>query len=106
MICSNNKVYIDGNEINKNKFVIKKNRSRISKYKILVKLNNYDFLFKSKNISLKIIRLRFQIVEARLVFIKLRQIFVKASIFHYYNPEYYIYIKINLSGYAMNEVFS
>ena len=44
--------------------------------------------------------------KARLAFTKLRQAFVKALIFYYFDPEYYIWIKTNALNYAIGEIFS
>ena len=66
-------------------------------------------LFKSKNLpkSKKMIRsLDFFILGAKLVFTKLRQAFLKALIFHYFDPECYIWIKTDASGYATGGVLS
>ena len=43
----------------------------------------------------------FLIFEARLAFTKLRKAFIKVLIFHCFDLDYYIYIEINASGYAI-----
>ena len=48
----------------------------------------------------------FLISRARLVFTKLRQVFVKVPILYYFDPKNYIWIEINVSSYAINEIFS
>ena len=48
----------------------------------------------------------FLIPGARLAFTKLRQTFVKAPILHYFELEYYIWIKTDISGYAISGVLS
>lgn len=45
------------------------------------------------------------IPKARLAFTKLKQIFTKASILYYFEANYYIYIKIDISGYAIKKIF-
>ena len=62
--------------------------------------------FKSKNLSKSknMIRIDFLTPRAKLAFIKLRQAFFKAPIFHYFDPEHYIRIETNASGYAINVV--
>ena len=48
----------------------------------------------------------FLIPRAKLIFTKLRQAFVKALILYYFNLKHHIQIEINVSGYAINRVFS
>ena len=52
------------------------------------------------------VRLDFLTPRARLAFTKLRQAFVKASILYHFDPERYIRVEINISGYAISGVFS
>ena len=63
---------------------------------------------KSKNLSKfkKTLRSDFFTPKARLVFIELRQAFVKASILHYCDPERYIWVETDASGYAIGRDFS
>ena len=64
-------------------------------------------LFKSKNLSnSKKTELGFLIPKARRVFTKLRQAFIKALILYHFNPERYIQVETNASGYAIGGVFS
>ena len=79
---------VDGNEIGDNKV-----RKKVQKCKNLSK-------------SKKVIGLDFLTPGARLAFIKLRQAFVKAPIFHHFDPEHYIRIVTNRSGYTIGGVFS
>ena len=48
----------------------------------------------------------FLIPGAKLAFTKLRQAFFKALIFHYFDPECYIWIETDASGYAIGGVTS
>ena len=59
---------------------------------------------KSKNLSKS--TLNFVISGAKIAFIELRQAFLKAPIFHEFNPEYYIRIETDASGYAIGGVLS
>ena len=60
-------------------------------------------VFKAKNLGqLKL----FLISEVRKTFIKLREVLVKAPILNHDNPEYYIPIEIDESGYVIIKVFS
>lgn len=58
IVNTNNKINSSSNNSNKvnknqkNKFVKKKNWLKLTKSKILVKLKNQDFSFKSKNINI------------------------------------------------------
>ena len=63
---------------------------------------------KSKNVSTskKMVRSDFFTPGARLAFTKLRQTFVKALIFYYFDLEHYIRAEIDISGYAIDEIFS
>ena len=64
---------------------------------------------KSKNLSesKKTIRsLDFFIFGAKLAFTKLRQAFLKAPILHHFDPERYIWIGTDVSGYAIGGVLS
>ena len=63
---------------------------------------------KSKNLSKskKTVVSDFLTPGAKLAFTKLRQVFLKAPIFHRFNPERYIRIKTDVSGYAISGVFS
>lgn len=62
---------------------------------------------KSKNvIQLKEIEMGFLTAETRLTFTKLRQAFIKTSFFLYFDPEYHIWIIMNVSGYAIGGVLS
>ena len=44
--------------------------------------------------------------EAKLAFLRLRQAFIKTSVLHHFNPERYIQIEINASGYAIGGILS
>ena len=46
----------------------------------------------------------FLILDAKKAFNQLRQVFTKAPILQHFNPKYYIRIKIDASGYAIEEV--
>ena len=48
----------------------------------------------------------FLIPKAKLTFTKLRQAFFKALILYHFDPEYYIRIETDVSGYAIDETFS
>ena len=63
---------------------------------------------KCKNLSKskKAVRSDFLTPGARLAFTKLRQVFVKALILHHFNPERYIRIEMDTSGYAIGGVLS
>ena len=50
--------------------------------------------------------LDFLIPGANLAFNELRQAFFKASILYHFDPERYIWMKIDVSGYAIGRVFS
>lgn len=50
--------------------------------------------------------LDFFIFKVRLAFIKLKQIFIKILIFYYFNLEYYIWTKINISKYVIDEILN
>ena len=80
----------------------RKNPVKTTKSKILVKSKNYDF----PKFRLEKARTGFFTSEARLAFIQLRQVFVKAPIFHYFNPESYIWIETDASDYAIGSVLS
>ena len=60
-------------------------------------------LFKSKKM---IGSLDFFTPRVRLAFTKLRQVFVKALILHHFDPEHYIRIEKNVSGYVIGKVLS
>lgn len=51
-------------------------------------------------------RLGFFILKTRLAFAKLRQIFIKATILHYFNLKCHMQIKIDVSGYVIDRIFS
>ena len=59
---------------------------------------------KSKNLFKSI--LDFLTLGAKLAFIKLRQVFLKAPILYHFDPERYIRIETNASGYAISTIFS
>ena len=44
--------------------------------------------------------------EAKLAFSRIRQAFTEAPILHHYDPERYIQIKTDASGYAINSILS
>lgn len=46
----------------------------------------------------------FFIFEIKKIFAKLRQILIEALILDYFNPEYHIQIKTNVSGFAMSGI--
>lgn len=82
------------------KYSGEKNRKN-SKFKILVRLD--DFSFKStKQVS----ELGIFALKARLAFAELRQIFIEVLILYHFNSEYYIHIKTNISGYVIYKHFS
>ena len=66
------------------------------------KISKSKKLFKSE----KTIGSDFFIPGARLAFTKLRQAFVKALIFYYFDLERHIWMKIKVSGYAIDRVFT
>ena len=62
---------------------------------------------KSKNLSkFKKTELGFFKFRARIAFTKLKQAFIKAPILHHFDPERYMRVKTNASGYAIDEVLS
>ena len=63
---------------------------------------------KSKNLSKskKTVGSDFLTPRARLAFTKLRQTFVKAPILHHLDPECYILVETDVSGYVIGGVFS
>ena len=64
---------------------------------------------KSKNLSKSkkaVGPLDFLTPGAKLAFTKLRQAFLKAPILHHFDPECHIRIELDVSGYAIGEVFS
>ena len=62
----------------------------------------------SKNLSKskKIVELDFLTLRARLAFTKIRQAFVKFPIFHYFDLEYHIRVKIDATSYAIGRLFN
>ena len=89
----------DGEATNPTK---RKNQTKTTKSKILVKSKNHDF---PKSRTEKV-GTSFLAPEARLAFTQLRQAFVEALIFYYFDPESYIQIETDLSGYAIGGVLS
>ena len=75
----------------------------MTKSKILVKSKNCDFLPNYRNMEAES---GFFIFIARLAFTKLRQAFVKTPILYYYDPKCHIWIKTNVSRYAINRILS
>lgn len=63
------------------------------------------FLISPYSITHKLPDLGFFTPEVRLVFTKLRLAFIENLIFNYFDPKCYILIELNLSSYAINEVF-
>ena len=80
----------------------RKNPVKIRKSKILVKSKNHDFPKSRPGEA----RMSFFIPKARLAFTQLRQVFVKAPILHHFDPESYIRIETDTSGYAIGGVLS
>ena len=83
---SNNKV--NSNKIGEDKIIEEKNHQKTSKFKKTVRFSDF---FTPK---------------ARLAFTKLRQVFVKVSIFYYFDPKYYIWIKMDALGYTIDRILS
>ena len=69
----------------------------------MLKSKNHDFPPNSRNRKVEI---GFFTLKAKLAFIQLRQAFVKAPILHYFDPEYHIRIKTNISSYAIGGILS
>ena len=63
---------------------------------------------KSKKLSKskKMVGSNFLTPRTKLTFIKLRQVFVKALILHHFDPECYIRVETDISGYVIGGVFS
>ena len=80
----------------------RKNPAKTTKSKILVKSKNHDFPKSRPGEA----RMSFFIPKARLAFTQLRQVFVKAPILHHFDPESYIRIETDASGYAIGGVLS
>ena len=59
-----------------------------------------------KSFKFKKTKSDFLIPGARNTFTKLRQAYIKVLIFHHFDPECYIRVKTNASGYAIGRVFS
>ena len=88
-------------------------RSGIDDVEVEVKVDevekNVQNSSKSKNLakSKKTVRCSdFLTLGAKLAFTELRQAFLKALILHHFNPERYIRIEIDVSGYAIGRVLS
>ena len=64
---------------------------------------NYGFSLNSRNIDT---RSDFFIPKAWLTFTNLKQMFVKAPIFYYFYQKYYIFVKIDISRYAISRILS
>ena len=80
----------------------RKNQAKTTKSKILVKSKNHDFpKFRTEKAETG-----FFIPKARLSFIQLRQAFVEASIFHNFDPESYIRMETDASGYTIGGVLN
>ena len=82
---------VDGNEVEDDK--VEKKVKKTSKSKNL---------FKSK----KTVGTDFLTLGVKLAFIELKQVFFKASILYHFNPKRYIWIEMNVLGYAINGVFN
>lgn len=63
-----------------------------------------DFLVKSKLLIKLSFGAGFLTFRARLTFVNLRQVFIKTSIFYYFDSEYHICVKIDISDYVINSV--
>lgn len=59
----------------------------MAKFKILIRLKNYDFYSKFIELTFE---LGFFTFKAMLIFIKWRQVFVEALILHHFDFKYYI----------------
>ena len=72
------------------------------------KLGKNQKMSKSKKLfhTKTIIRSDFFTPEARLAFTELRQVFIKAPTPHYFNLKRHIWVKTNISGYAISGVLS
>ena len=81
----------------------RKNQSKTTKSKILIKSKNHDFPCKSRTKEAKTC---FLIPEAKLAFTQLRQALVEALILYDFNPKSHIQIETNVSGYAIGKVLS
>ena len=80
----------------------RKNQSKITKSKILVKSQNHDFPRFGKEKA----GTGFFTPKTRLAFTQLRQIFVKAPILYYFDPESHIRIEADTSSYAIGGILS
>ena len=92
-----------GKATNSANSIKRKNQSKITKSKILVRSKNHDFPPKSKT---KKTRTSFFTLKARLTFTQLRQAFVETLILHHFDPESYIQIKIDASSYTISSILS
>lgn len=107
---------IDLISISENKTIEKfdSNNSKIEKVDViniaskkLIKKNSQSKIAKLKDlIWSKKLEIIFHIPGSRLLCTKLRQAFIKTPIFYHFNSECHLLIKINISGYAINEVLS
>ena len=80
----------------------RKNLIKTTKSKILVKFKNHDFFkFRPEKTETG-----FYTPETRLAFTQLKQAFVEISILHHFDPESHIWIEINTSNYAIDDVLS
>ena len=74
-----------------------KNWAKTTKSKIMITSKNHDFP-KSRT---KKAGPGFFTPKIRLAFTLLKQVFIEAPILHYFDPESYIQIEIDVSGYAI-----
>ena len=84
---------IDSNKIDNNNIAEEKNHQKTSKSKNCLSLKRRNWAFLHPELL-------------RLAFTKLRQAFVKVLILYYFDLECYIRIEIDISDYAIGEIFS
>ena len=101
--ASGNNVAGGGEVTNQISLIKRKNQAKITKFKILVKSKNRDFLLDSKNIKTGSGFLTF---KARLAFTQLRQACVEALILYYLNLKCYIQIETKVSRYAIDRILN
>lgn len=72
----------------------------------MVRLKNYDFSFKSKNIELSVFGLRFFIPKVKLKFTKVKQVFIEVLILYYFDPESHTLKKIDAYNDIIDKVLN
>lgn len=83
--------------------LLKFQKTKLTKFKMLTRLKNLVNLFKFQNVGINIRVLEFLALKTRIIFTVLKKALTKALIFEYFEPKCCIRIKMKVFDYVIDK---